>query len=100
MGELARKAKAMLLSGVESNQGLRVEETAIPRDMVEAPELIRVSYQRIFYDWDLADGTYTPEQLRKARVVVRPWGPLRQYTLKPWALRQPTAQMPQKEETV
>ena len=58
MGELARKAKAMLLSGVESNQGLRVEEPAIPRDIVEAPELIHVSYERTFYDWAPADGAY------------------------------------------
>lgn len=81
MGELARKARAMLLSGVESNQGVSVEEPAIQRDMVEAPELIHVSYQRIFYDWAIADGTYTPEQLRKAKMVVKPWGPVQSYTL-------------------
>jgi hypothetical protein len=47
--------------------------------MVEAPELIHISYQRIFYDWDLADGTYTPEQLRKAKMVVKPWGSVQTY---------------------
>jgi hypothetical protein len=46
-----------------------------------APEVIHVSYQRIFYDWELPDGTYTPEQLRKANLVVKPWGPVQSYTL-------------------
>jgi hypothetical protein len=44
-------------------------------------EVIKVPYQRIFSDWDLADGTYTPEQLRKAKMVVKPWGPVQSYTL-------------------
>ena len=81
MGELAEKAKAMLLSRVELNQGFSVADVAIPRDIVEAPELIHVTYQRIYYDWDLADGTYTPEQLRKAKMGVKPWGPVQSYTL-------------------
>jgi hypothetical protein len=38
---------------------------------------LRVSYQRIWYDFDVADGTYTPGELRRAKKVVRPWGPVR-----------------------
>jgi hypothetical protein len=45
------------------------------------PEIIHVPYQRIFFDWDLADGTYTPEQLRKAKMVVKPWGAVQTYAL-------------------
>ena len=52
-----------------------------PTESAAAPEIIRVSYQRIFYDWDLADGSYSPEQLRKAKLVVKPWGPVQTYTL-------------------
>ena len=44
-------------------------------------EEIRVSYQRIYFDWNLADGTYTPEQLRKTKLVVKPWGEMRTYPL-------------------
>jgi hypothetical protein len=50
-----------------------------PAEISETPEVIHISYQRIFYDWDLADGTYTPEQLRKAKMIVKPWGPVQTY---------------------
>jgi hypothetical protein len=49
--------------------------TVVSSSPLNAPEVINVSYQRIFYDWDLVDGAYTPEQLRKAKMVVKPWGP-------------------------
>jgi hypothetical protein len=81
MGELARKAKAILMSRVELSQRLSVEEPVTPPDMVETSKVIHVSYQRIFYDWALADGGYTPEQLRKAKMVVKPWGPVQSYTI-------------------
>jgi hypothetical protein len=81
MCELATKVKAMLLSGAESNQGVGAEELTTPPDMVETSKVIHVSYQRIFYDWALADGGYTPEQLRKAKMVVKPWGPVQSYTI-------------------
>jgi hypothetical protein len=81
MGELARKAKAILMSRVELSPRLGVEEPVTPPDMVETSKVIHVSYQRIFYDWALADGGYTPEQLRKAKMVVKPWGPVQSYTI-------------------
>jgi hypothetical protein len=81
MGALARKAKAMLQSGLESNQGLSVEEPAPLPDMVHPHEVIHVRYQRIYFDWDLPDGTYTPEQLRKAQLVVNPWGGVLMYAM-------------------
>jgi hypothetical protein len=40
----------------------------------QSAEVVTVTYQRIFYDWAIADGTYTSQQLRKAKVVVKPWG--------------------------
>ncbi len=39
-------------------------------------EVVRVAYQKISYDWAIADGTYTPQQLRKAKVAVKAWGPV------------------------
>jgi uncharacterized protein YcfL len=47
-----------------------------PRD-----EAIRVVYQVIWYDYDLRDGVYTPEQLQRARKVVKR-GPVRHYLLR------------------
>jgi hypothetical protein len=43
-------------------------------------EVIPVAYQKISYDWVIADGTYTPEQLRRARKVAKP-GPELRYRL-------------------
>jgi hypothetical protein len=54
---------------------------AVSSSPLDAPEVIHVNYQRIFYDWDLADGIYTPEQLRKAKMGVKPRGPVQSYTL-------------------
>lgn len=36
--------------------------------------MVIVKYQRISFDWDVADGTYTPAQLRKARRRMIRWG--------------------------
>jgi hypothetical protein len=56
------------------------EPIVIPAaEISETPEVIHISYQRIFYDWNIADGTYTPEQLRKAKMIVKPWGPVQTY---------------------
>jgi hypothetical protein len=55
--------------------------TTVSSSPLTDPEVIHVSYQRIFYDWELPDGTYTPEQLRKANLGVKPWGPVQSYTL-------------------
>jgi hypothetical protein len=40
-----------------------------------------VPYQRIWYDFDVRDGAYTPKQLRRAGKVVKPWGPVQHYLL-------------------
>jgi hypothetical protein len=59
------------------------DEVSLPRpqERGNTQEEIRVSYQRIYFDWNLADGTYTPEQLRKTKLVVKPWGEMRTYPL-------------------
>jgi hypothetical protein len=44
-------------------------------------EVVTVTYQKLSYDWAIADGTYTPEQLRRARKVVKP-GPELWYRLR------------------
>jgi hypothetical protein len=43
----------------------------------------KVKYHRISFDWDISDGTYTPRQLRKARLRVHRWGRECTYTLTP-----------------
>jgi hypothetical protein len=35
---------------------------------------VRPSSQRVWYDFDVPDGAYTPEMLREARKVAKPWG--------------------------
>jgi hypothetical protein len=52
------------------------------------PEVIRVAYQVIWYDYDLRDGVYTPEQLQRARKVVKR-GPVRHYLLR-WRRGRPS----------
>jgi len=42
---------------------------------------VEILYQRIWFDYALRDGTYTPEELRQAKKVVKPWGPVRSYRL-------------------
>jgi hypothetical protein len=42
---------------------------------------LRIPYQRVWYDFDVRDGEYPPEQLQRARMVVKPWGPVRFYAL-------------------
>jgi hypothetical protein len=49
--------------------------------MASRPEVIRVAYQAIWYDYDLRDGVYTPEQLQRARKRIKR-GPVRHYLLR------------------
>jgi hypothetical protein len=44
-------------------------------------EVFRVAYQAIWYDYDLRDGVYTPEQLLRARKRIQR-GPVRHYLLR------------------
>jgi hypothetical protein len=41
-----------------------------------------VEYQPIFFDFAVADGSYTPAQLHKAGFTVKPWGQVRTYTVR------------------
>jgi hypothetical protein len=43
-------------------------------------EVIIVAYQRFILDYDLPDGTYTPQELRRAKLLVKP-GPVLRYRL-------------------
>ena len=47
---------------------------------VEPTELIIVAYQRFSLDYDLPDGTYTPQELRQAKLLVKR-GPVLRYRL-------------------
>jgi len=75
---------------------LQADDTASPSDsatgedvtpsatVAEPPhpstEVVRVAYQRTFFDWAIADGAYSPRQLRKSKVGVKPWGPAQTYS--------------------
>jgi hypothetical protein len=57
----------------------------------ELSEVLIVAYQRFWLDYDLPDGTYTPEELRRARLLVKP-GPVLRYRLRwPGGRPQPLA---------
>ena len=58
-----------------------MRDESAPLPVIPLREPVQVAYQRIFFDWDLADGPYTPEQLRKAKVAVKPWGAVQSYRL-------------------
>jgi hypothetical protein len=53
-----------------------------PPEIAVVPEIIHVSYQYIFYDYDLPDGTYLPAELQRAGLLVKR-GPILRYRL-PW----------------
>jgi hypothetical protein len=63
--------------------------TAATKDgevFVEAPQwqpsaTIIVTYQRIWFDYDLRDGTYTPAELQQAKLLVKR-GPVLRYRLR------------------
>jgi hypothetical protein len=58
----------------------------------EPIEAIIVAYQRFSLDYDLPDGAYTPKELRKAKVLVKP-GPVLRYRLRwPGGITQPMTQ--------
>jgi hypothetical protein len=59
-------------------------------------EVFVVEYQRFWVDYDLPDGTYTPKELRKAKMLVQP-GPVLRYRLRwPGGNPQPMAYTQQK----
>jgi hypothetical protein len=60
-------------------------------------EVIIVAYQRFSWDYDVADGTYTPKQLRQAKKLVKP-GPVLRYRLRwPGGLTEPSTRAPTDE---
>jgi hypothetical protein len=70
--------RTSLRGSVLFQRPLEVRSTRVisPRD-----EVIRVAYQVIWYDYDLRDGVYAPEQLRRARKRIKR-GPVRHYVLR------------------
>jgi hypothetical protein len=43
----------------------------------DSPEIIMVTYQRIWFDYNLRDGSYTPAELQEAKLLVKPGAVLR-----------------------
>jgi hypothetical protein len=42
-----------------------------------SPEVMMVTYHRIWFDYDLRDGAYTPTELQQAKLLVKPGAVLR-----------------------
>jgi hypothetical protein len=51
----------------------------VPTSTAPTVTTVQVEFKKIFFDWDVANGSYTPEQLRKAKRLVKPWGPVKTY---------------------
>jgi hypothetical protein len=77
-GDKSAKSEASVTSGTPSSV---VSEVFVTSAQPFVPEVMIVQYQRFFWDYDLPDGTYTPEELRRARIVVKP-GPELRYRLR------------------
>jgi hypothetical protein len=59
---------------------------------IEPVQVIVVAYQRFSLDYDLPDGTYTPKQLRQAKLLVKPGMVLRYRLQWPGGVTQPPHQ--------
>ena len=57
----------------------------------EPVETIIVGYQRFSLDYDLPDGTYTPQELQRAKLLVKPGGVFRYRLRWPAGRPQPIA---------
>jgi hypothetical protein len=74
--ELTKLTKAPSVSFVSSPR----EEFPFFEGVAE--EIILVTYQRLWFDFRVADGTHTPADLRRAGVVAKPLGRVRTYALR------------------
>jgi hypothetical protein len=61
--------------------GTKDSEVFVEAPQQRAPEAIIVAYQRIWFDYDLRDGTYTPAELQEAKLLVKR-GPVLRYRLR------------------
>lgn len=83
------KSDKMVASGTFGTPPSAVSEVFAELAQPSVPEVLIVQYQRFSWDYDLPDGTYTPEELRRARIVVKP-GPELRYRLRwPGGIPQP-----------
>jgi hypothetical protein len=61
-----------------------------PRAQTDEPgDLLEIIYQRIWFDYDLRDGTYTPDELQHARLLVKQGAVLRYRLQWPGGIPQP-----------
>lgn len=78
-------AASEMLEGASRTQHApeTVSEPSSPvdRETAPTPEVIEATYQRFWLDYAVRDGTYTPEELRQVKKVVKPWGPVKTYRL-------------------
>jgi hypothetical protein len=72
------ESATFVTSGTPDSTGSEVFPTPAPS---ASSEVIIVVYQRFSLDYDLPDGTYTPEEMRRAKLLVKP-GPLLRYRLR------------------
>jgi hypothetical protein len=85
-GDKSPESRTIVTSGTPSPtvfEVLSTSGTALPS------EVIIVAYQRFFFDYDLPDGSYTPQDLRQAKLLVKPGPELRYRLYWPGGLPQP-----------
>jgi hypothetical protein len=76
-GNTSAESRTIVTSGTPPPtvfEGFSTSGTALPS------EVIIVAYQRFSFDYALPDGSYTPHDLRQAKLLVKP-GPVLRYRL-------------------
>src|SRR5262245_33363749 len=68
-------------SGTFGTAGTKGSEVFVEAPQRQPPEAIIVAYQRIWFDYDFRDGTYTPAELHQAKLLVKR-GPVLRYRLR------------------
>jgi hypothetical protein len=77
-GDKSAESTTFVPSGTPISTVCEVFSTPVP---ASPSEVIIVAYQRFSLDYDLPDGTYTPEEMRRDKLLVKP-GPVLRYRLR------------------
>jgi hypothetical protein len=68
-GGVSSEGTSSIACGTPKQDGRRV---SIKNSPPSATEVIIVAYQQFSADYDLPDGTYTPDELRRSKLLIKP----------------------------
>jgi hypothetical protein len=86
---ISSEGTSSVASGTPKQDGHKV---SIEDSPPSATEVIIVAYQQLSVDYDLPDGTYTPDELRRSKLLMKP-GMVMRYRLQwPNSIPQPPHQ--------